>query len=155
MGVIHGQDSEYAKEMRAWNAQHSEFGPPGRPYVYREYPTMMYRVGRNAQGQTAVLDKQVAETPMERENLESRGFLHGGVKVAWEAFEAHERELATLAAERHFELQRMSEGAQRDVAAVEAAAGMRHLGTIAEEPVRRGPGRPTNAERAARSKEQQ
>jgi hypothetical protein len=36
-----GQDTAYGKEMRKHEGQFSQWGPPGRPYVFREYPSML------------------------------------------------------------------------------------------------------------------
>ena len=43
---IHTIDSAYAKEMRKHEANYTEYGPPGRPYQFRAYPTMMYKADR-------------------------------------------------------------------------------------------------------------
>lgn len=134
MGVVHAPDSEYAKEMRSWEANYTEFGPPGRPFVQRDYPAMLYKAGR-VQGTPQIVERQTAQNEDERRNLESRGFVWGGPKAAMEALEQQEVWHAKLAAERNYEVQRMSEGARAEVAAVEAAAGMRHLPTIPKKPV--------------------
>ena len=151
MGVAHSADSEYVKELQRWEG-HKYFGdlPPGRPYVYREYPTRMYKAGRNAEGKSAIVDAQTANDEHERRNLESRGFVVGGQAAAMEAFEAQEREIATLAAERNYEIAkgRLSEKAAAEVHAHEAAAGARHLAEIPETPIKRR-GRKPKAESPA------
>lgn len=43
--------SELGKELRKWEQHHSELTPrgthPGNPYVYREYPKMLYKAERH------------------------------------------------------------------------------------------------------------
>lgn len=138
MSVVHSEDSAYMQEMQRWEG-HKYFGdlPPGRPYQYREFPHRLYKAGRNAHGQTAILEAQTANDEREASNLESRGFVMGGQDKAIEAFERQELEIAKLAAERNFEMTRMSEGARREVAQVEASAGARHIAEIPRTPVKR------------------
>ena len=149
MPVEWGQESEYSKEMRKWNAQHSAFGPPGRPYVYQEFPVRMYQVGRNPSGQTVILDQQTADTEVEMRNFQSRNF-HPGVAAAFAALEEAEFEQATLAAERNYDERTMSEQAQAEAQAANAAAGARHLASVPETPIvrKRPVGRPKKTDSA-------
>lgn len=145
MAVVHGSDSAYAKERRKWEAHHTEFGPPGRPYTFTDYPTRMYRVTRKADG-TRTHEGQDARDENDRARWESRGFVHGGLQAAYDAADRAETELAKLAAERAYEVSsgKLSEKAAAEVQAHEAAAGARHLPTIPEAPKRRtrGPNKP-------------
>ncbi len=127
--------------MRRHEAHHSKFGSPGRPYQFREFPTMMYRAARNPAGQVVIVEAQTANDEHAQRSLESRGFAHGGQAAALEAVERREQELAELAA-------------------VEDAAGARHLGTVAEAPKRPKPTGAAaiedwNKERAQNSRAQQ
>lgn len=143
MPVEWGQESEYSKEVRKWNSTHTQFGPPGRPYVFQEYPIRMYLAGRNDKGQSDVLDAQTAESEVERRNFESRGF-RAGKAAAFEALTAREFDAAQLAAERNYVERTMSDKAQAEAASANAAAGARHLASVPETPIvrRRSVGRP-------------
>ena len=138
MGVVFTPESEYAKEMRKWNAHHSEYGPPGRPFVQAEYPWRLYKATRQKDG-TRTFDGQTANDAHERRNLESRGFVTGGQQAALDALEAVEREHAILAAEINYEVRHgLSEKARAEVEAHQEAAGARHLPMIPEAPKKRG-----------------
>lgn len=147
MAVVFTQDSEYAKEMRKWNAIHTEFGPPGRPYVFREFPKMLYKAER-VDGQIRIVDKQQARDEHEQRNLQSRGF-HDGQKEAIEAIEQEQTLHGVLAAEREYQVQhgRLSQGAVAEVRQAEAAHGARHLPDVPETPIpaHRKRGRPSKA----------
>lgn len=148
MGVVHSQDSGYAEEMRKWESQHTQYGPPGRPYTYQPFPTRMYKAGRNAHGKIVILDAQTAGDEDEQRNLESRGFMVGGQAAAIEACEQQELEIAKLAAERNYEIAhgKHSEGAIAEVRAAEAAAGARHLAEIPETPIKKRGRKPKTAD---------
>lgn len=137
MGIVFTPESAHAIEMRKWEAYPTQYGPPGRPFTHQEYPGRMYKAARLPDGTRAIVEALDANNDLERRNLESRGFVWGGQGAAIDALDAHEAQAATLAAERHFEVRRMSDGAQREVASAEEAAGARHLPTIEETPVRR------------------
>lgn len=142
MAVVYAPDSEFAKEMCKWEAHHTQYGPPGRPYSYQPYPTRMYRAGRNEQGKTAILEGQTAHDEVEQRNLESRGFVVGGQQAALDAFQGQELEHAKLAAEINWDAKhRLSEKAAAEVAEAQEAAGLRHLPSIPETTIKRR-GRP-------------
>lgn len=134
--IVHAPDSGYSKEMRSWEAHHSQYGPGGRPYVFQPLPARLYKAVRKADG-SREFEAQTAHTETEQRNLQSRGFVVGGQQAALDALAADEQQHALLAAERNFEVRRMSDGAQREVSHVEAEAGARHLPMIPEKP-RRG-----------------
>lgn len=149
MAVVHSPDSGYAQEMRKWEANYTQFGPPGRPYSYQSYPTRMYKAGRNAAGRSDIVDAQTANDESERRVLEGRGFVVGGQAAALEALERQEQYEAKLAAEINYEAaHKLSERAAAEVAAAQAEAGARHLPSIPETPVKRR-GRKPNAEKQA------
>lgn len=133
MGVLHSPDSNFSKEMVKHEAQHSVYGPPGRPYVKRDYPMMLHKAGRNENGSPEITDTQIAETEVQRGNLLSRGFRENPLD-ALSLMHAEDRELATLAAERNFHESRMSAQAQREAARVDATTGD-HVPTVPETPL--------------------
>ena len=120
MAVLHSPDSEYAKERRKYEALHSEFGAPGRPYQFFEYPTMMYKAGLDEKGQIAILERLEAETETQRGELERLGFVYGGQGAAVAAFERQRQEMAVLAATRNYEDRNMSEKAKAEAEAFKA-----------------------------------
>lgn len=135
MGVVFTQESEYAKEMRKHEALHTQYGAPMRPYVFCEYPTRMYKAGRDKGGKIAILEAMTARDETERQNLESRGFVHGGQGAAIKAWEAEEFSRAELAAERNYVEKRMSPKAQAEAQAADDEAGAQHLASVPELPV--------------------
>lgn len=135
MGVIYTPESEYAKEMRKHEAHHTQYGPPGRSYVYADYPSRLYRAGRGKSGKIEILEGQTVHNDDERRSLESRGFIWGGQADAIAAYETTEFTHAELAAERNFHERRMSPQAQREAAAANAEAGAKHLPEVPELPV--------------------
>lgn len=138
MAVEHGKDSNYAKEMRKHEAYPTEFGPPGRPFVYHEFPKMLYRAERMSGKGIQIVDKQVAKDEHEQRNLESRGF-HFGPDKAVEAIQREQTEHGKLAAEREYGIQhgKHSENAVSEIRAAEAEAGAVHLPNVAETPIKR------------------
>lgn len=137
MAILHSPDSEYSKEARRWEGQHTVHGQPGRPYQYYEYPTRMYKAGRKPDGKIAILEAETAQNEHEREALERRGFTYGGQGKAIEAWDAQEATFAQLAAEGNFTERRMSEKAQAEATAAKQAAGARHLPEIPATPIRK------------------
>lgn len=138
--ILLPQTTEYAKERAKWEAHDSQFGKAGRPHEIRDYPTMMYRFTRPPSTGIPVDEHEEAATPADRERLERRGFVHGGKKAAWDAFEKAERELATLAAERNHDILvkgKHSEKAVQEIRAEESQKSARHLGDVVEQPATR------------------
>lgn len=124
-----GTNTAYAKELTKHEAHHTQYGPPGRPYVFREYPARMYKAARPPMGGPAVFEALTAETEREREAYERLGFVCGGQGVALEALEAREFELAELAANRTTTDVKMSAKAQAEAEAVDVST-IQHLGAI-------------------------
>lgn len=137
--------SAYAIEMAKHEAHFSEFGPPGRPYEYRAYPTAMYKASRTPQGGEPRFEYAQAGDDAERERLERVGFVHGGKAAAVKALERQEFEIAELAANRAFTDRTMSEKARAEAAQVDEST-VRHLATIPETPVKRRGRKPKSAE---------
>lgn len=141
MPVVYTPESGYAKETRKWEAHHTQFGPPGRPYVFSEYPSRMYRAMRQKSGDRT-LEAETAGNDTERSSLESRGFVVGGQQAALDALTAQEKSYAELAAEINYDARHgMGEKARVEVDMAQDAAGARHLPMIPETPVKRR-GRP-------------
>lgn len=128
--IIIPQNTPYAEEMRKHEAQHTQFGPPGRPYVFREFPKMLFR-GRDGEHCT-VQDEH------EQRNMQSRGFCLTQ-EAAIEAADREHTEHGKLAAERNWEIKhgRISEKAAAEVRQAEAEHGARHLPEVKETPIRR------------------
>jgi len=138
MGVVWTPESEHAKEMRRWEAHHTQYGPPGRPHEYRPYPAAMYKAERLADGTRRILPMQTAKDEQEQRNFESRGYVAGGPQAALdECDRIHIREAGKLAAEREFSKRRMSAKARAEADAAEAAHGARHLPDVPETPIKR------------------
>lgn len=136
MPMVLPPETEYAKEMRKWEAFHTQFGPPGKPYVKHDYPTRMYKCERQSDGKRT-FEGVTANDEHEQRNLESRGFVRGGQQAALDALEKIELTHAELHAEMNFEARRMSENAQIEYHAAEATAGARHIATVPEKPKRK------------------
>ncbi len=132
------QSTEYAKEMRKWEAQHGRFGAPGRPYVFQEYPKRLYRAEHVTGEGVKIVEAQTAEDALQERNLQSRGFYFGQDK-AFEAVRAQQTEFGKLAAEREWEIQhgRLSDRAAAEVRHVEASAGAVHVPEIRRTPIKR------------------
>ena len=138
MPVEHGTASRYAQEMRRWNAHHSEFGPPGKPYVFQEWPKMVFRAERVDGVVKIVETKQVGN---EDEELKERGKgFRFRQEDALDLIRDEQFVHGTLAAEREYDIQhgRLSEKAIAEVRAVEAEAGAVHVPMIPEGPKKRG-----------------
>jgi len=143
VAILFGQDSPYAAERRKWEATHTEFGPGGKPWVYREYPVMLTKASHPPQGGPPVFEHRPAADEQEERNWLSRGFVRGADK-ALERLEAQELEFAKLAAEREAEKRRLSARAVAEIERIEDEAGAQHLPTIPEQPIKRR-GRPRKA----------
>lgn len=131
MGVLHSPESNYSKEIVKWEAQRSEHGVGQRPYVYREYPTMMYLAGPPDGGIGAITIAEQVEvgSDNEAEHYRQRGYRPQPL-AAIEAYEAQQLEFARLAAEQNYEVKhKLSPRAGAEVmAAQEAVSG--HLPSV-------------------------
>lgn len=123
MGVLHSPESNYSKEIVKWEAQRSEHGVGQRPYVYREYPSMMFLAGPPSGGLGAITIIEQVEVggDNEAEHYRQRGFRQKPLD-AIEAYEAQQLEFARLAAEQNYDVKnRLSEKAGEEVRAAQAA----------------------------------
>lgn len=137
MGLAYTQDSAYAKEMVKWEAQHSQLGAPGRPYVYHEFPQRMYKASRPIGGGPVSFDGLTAGDEDERRNLLSRGYRVGQDKALAE-LESNESAIAEGAANRVYGERGMSDKAKREADAADLATAA-HLPSIPEKPRTRKP----------------
>ena len=136
MAVLHPPDSAYAKEMTKWEAQGSILGPGLRPYVHRDYPMMVHLAAALSKGGVGIVERKIVDGPDARARAEQDGFRATPLE-AIAALEEQQTEFGKLAAERAFEVRRMSAKAQAEVVQAEADAGAQHLPTIAEKPKRK------------------
>lgn len=148
MAVVHAPETEYAKEMRKWNSQYSEFGPPGRPWGSKdgpggEFPKRLYKATRQPDGARTFEGFTVGDEHEQR-NMLSRGFCDGQ-QSALDALAAEERIHAELAAEiNHDARHGMGERARGEVERAQEAHGARHLPEVPVTPIRKR-GRPVKA----------
>lgn len=108
-----------------------------RPSGYQHYPLALYKPAMEG-GIVILTQHQAAGDEHEEARLRGNGWC-----LASEAagqFKADQTDVATLAAERHYQERHMSEGAQREVAAAEAET-MHHLPVLEQQPIKRR-GRP-------------
>jgi hypothetical protein len=137
MGLAYTKDSAYAKERVKWESQHTDLGPPGRPYEYQEYPKRMYKAGRVNGITPGIVEAITVESEVEERNMLSRGY-RVGQDTALEALHAADQAVAEAAANRAFHEQRMSDKARREAAAADEVTP-HHVPVIPEKPKRRGP----------------
>lgn len=139
MSVINSPESGYAKERVKWEAQNSEMGIGLRPYVYREYPTMIYLAGipMGEVGAPRIINQQIADDEDALNNMASRGWRTHPMD-AIKAYDAQKLEEAKLAANLEFEIAkgRISQNAAAEVRAAQAEVDG-HMPVMPETPIRR------------------
>lgn len=133
-------------ERRKWEQHYGPLGAPGNPYVFREYPKTLYKAGRPNKSNVEITGSITAKDAREEAVLKGQGWAVSQ-EAAIQAVHEQHREFATLAAERHYHEQFMSEAAQREAAAVDRET-VQHVPVIPETPIKRR-GRPKNAEATA------
>ncbi len=144
MPVIHAPETEYAKEMRKWEANYTQFGPPGRPWGSKdgpggEFPKMIYKGVRQADG-TRTLEHFIVQNDDEQRNLQSRGYSLTQ-QDALDVLDREHTEHGALAAELNFEARRMSHKAAAEIDAAQQAHGVKHLPAVPHTPIKKR-GRP-------------
>ena len=134
--------TEYAKEMRRWEAYPSQWGPAGKPYKFADFPKMLYKAS-----QGAAMDTCIVNSEEEQRREEDKGFASTQER-ALELLNREHRNAGIAAAERNFEIEkgRISERAAAEVRQAEAEHGATHLPEVKEQPKRK---RRTAAEMAA------
>lgn len=135
MPVLYSPESAYAKEAVKWEGQYSQYGPPGRPFTFAEFPKRLYRASRPATGGKVTFEGLDVADEDEQRNMQSRGFCIGQ-DVALDALQREEFSIAQASAERAFSDRRMSDKAQREADEADARTAA-HLPEIPEQ--RRGP----------------
>jgi len=148
--IFHAPETAYGKELWKWDHYEDEQNPidPSirgmRPRGYRPYPASMYRV---VERNPLQMEFEIAESDVQRRNLEQRGFVHGGQLAALEAYDGQQKEFATLAANRAYNDRKMSPEAQAEAAAFDAEADG-HQPEIPAVPIKRRQGWPKGKPRA-------
>ena len=120
--------TDYAKEMARWN----------QPYVYAEFPKMLYR-GTTVSGRVT-LEQRIVTSEREEHDAEAAGWCRDP-QLAKERETDAQAAIGTAAAERAYTDRRMSDAAQAEAAVADQAAGATHLGAIPERPRRPRPSR--------------
>lgn len=136
--VMHSPSSNYAKERVKWESHHTNLGAPGRPYVKRDYPMMVFLGGRpeGGLGADTVIAYETVGSEREYEAWRQRGY-RPSPNEAIEAYKAQENEFANLAANlEHQKKHTLSPAAAAEVtAAQDAVSG--HLPMVPETPIQR------------------
>lgn len=147
--IVIPQNTPYAQEMRKHESQHTQFGPPGRPFVQQEFPKRLYKAVRDEKGVT--FDGFTVNDETEQRNMQSRGYSLSQTE-ALALLDREHLEHGRLAAEREYEIQhgRISEKAAKEVRAAEEAHGARHLPEVPATPIRKR-GRPAKSETPVQS----
>jgi hypothetical protein len=120
--------SDHAKEMRRWN----------KPYVYQEFPKMLFRGVTTTAGRVEIEQRLVGTR--EDEALAIGAGWHTHPTRAKERELGAQADLGTAAAERAWDDRRLSEAARAEAAAIEQAT-LKHLPEIPERPRRPRPAR--------------
>ena len=141
MGVVHSPDSKFAQERRLHEAHYGPFGQPGRPYQKRDYPMMVHLAGRNANGSPDIVETKIVDNDDQRDRARQDGFREGP-NEALAHLHAQDTEIATLAANRTFNEQRMTPKAQEEAAKADLSTG-NHLPSVPETPLPAKSGRMT------------
>lgn len=146
MGILHSPENAYSQEMCKWEAIHTAYGPPGKPFVHQDYPMMMYKAGlvqhvgivdlMHPPDPVGITAREVADDEVMRRNLESRGFVAGGPKAAVDAWHQAQQAVAMAAAVRNADDLRISEKAHAEVLKAESES-FGHLAAIPEKPIKR------------------
>jgi hypothetical protein len=139
--ILQVPGTKEAEERIKWEAQHTGYGPPGRPYVYREFPLMIHKAGKalDAAGLPKLGAAVIIETKTVANEAEERQWLGDGFhRNPAEAVLMYEKgtvEVAKLAAEINYEVKnKLSPLAVAEVEAAQAAhAG--HLPSVPETPI--------------------
>lgn len=140
MSMVISPESAHAKEMRRWEAHYSKYGEPGRPYDPNvKWPAMFYRVDHGPNLSPEIVAREEAADENHAARLYARGFGNGAAE-AMEIFTKRQAEIATLAANRAHQEQRMSDKARAEAAVVDASTSD-HVPVIPETPIKRR-GRP-------------
>lgn len=134
MSMLIAPETPFGKEMWKWENEEGRSHPNDssirgmRPNGFRPYPAMLYKM---TQKNPWKWESHKAESEVEQRNMESRGFVAGGLQAAADAFDAQQLEMAKLAAARNYEDRNMGEKAKAESNAVEQASST-HVAAIPE-----------------------
>ena len=120
--------SEREAEIQKWN----------RPYVYQEYPRVLYKV-RLVNGQPVADVTITVNSDAELDRREREGFVKGNPDTALAAYEAQQQAIAEAAAQAQHQANRLSATARAEYDAVDEASDEHLTGQLVG---KRGPGRP-------------
>ena len=163
-GIQLNPGSEWAKELQKFEQWPTASAPrPGNPYQYRPFPKMVYKADKfNGKiASHAVVGPQweykdadeyrrqeesaakftescqrIVKDERELQKAYEEGY-RGDPVEAVEYLKAKDRAISTATAERHYADQKMSEAAQREAAAADAASD-EHVPEVPEKPRKRG-----------------
>ena len=141
MSILYPPETEFAKERCRFEAQNSEMGPAGRPFVQRDYPMMMHKAGRpdNGMGPHVIADQVIVESEDQRAMREHEGFRATPLE-AFKYLDDQRDEFSKLAAELNHEQQnKLSERASAEVdaaRAVHTADVSRHMPAVPVTPIK-------------------
>ena len=121
--------TDHAKELAHWN----------QPYVYQEYPKMLY-LGRTTAGGRLEIQPRTVQNAQEEAAVRRDGWTSNPDDAKANEMMRQEA-IGTAAAERAYQDRKLSPAAQAEAAAADQAAGAKHLGEIRERPRRPRPSR--------------
>ena len=171
MGVIITSSSDYGKELAKWEMFPQPWAPsPGRPFMQREFPLMLYRAVVRFDGKVSVGEgddrtfggapgsaeqftrqcQRIVNDESELEIAKSEGWR----RTQKEALEHHEKQqkfVETAAAHRAYEDRGMSEKAKKEAAEADAAVPT-HVAEVPEKPRLHKPPEPPEPAEEARVK---
>jgi hypothetical protein len=129
--------SGYAVEMRKWETTYTRFGPPGRQYVYAEYPREMFLAGhpQGRPGKIEITSTRTVQNDEERSAAELDGW-RAEQDEAITAQKDRDREMARAAAESAWDDRRLTEQAQAEREAVEASTAA-HVAEVPRVPAKK------------------
>lgn len=107
------------------------------PYIYQEYPKMLYKAHRADGGPKVDLDSsgtRIVHSEGEERSALASGW-HDGQEAAIQAIHDEDQNFAKLAAERAAQERRMSAKAQAEAAAVDEST-IQHVPSIPETPIK-------------------
>lgn len=121
--VLHSPSSAYAQERVKWESNYTTLGAPGRPYVKRLYPMMIYLGGRpeGGLGADTVIAYETINSEREHDAWKQRGYRESPADAV-AAYQAQELEFAKLAAEQNYDVKhKLSPAAGAEVEAAQQA----------------------------------
>ena len=144
MAILISPDSVDGKELARWITPRNQMvhGLPGFKNVgYEEYPKCLYKAGRPTKANVEISGSLTVHDESQERVALGQGWSRTQ-EDAIQRYHDHDREMATLAANRAYQERTMSEKAQAEAAAFESET-IQHVAEIPRTPVRRrGPNKP-------------